>query len=145
MRPAIVPAALLVMLTVAGCGGKKKPSVFETAGKCPSPISTASAGTAEISAQALGGRYAKLIVIHAKEKSNGTPLRHGQVTIQAEMTCPHAMGPFYMKSLKETSAGTYKGRYSLFMPGHWDVHITVRTKGGDATTSGLPVDVKSPG
>jgi YtkA-like len=145
MRPVIVAALLLALLTAAGCGGKKKQSVFERVGKCPSPISTASAGNAEISAQALGGRYAKLIVVHAKEKSNGTPLRNGQVTIQAEMTCPHAMGPFYMKSLKETSAGTYRGRYSLFMPGHWDVHITVRTKGGDATTSGLPVVVKAPG
>jgi hypothetical protein len=31
------------------------------------------------------------------------------------------------------------------MPGHWDLHITVRSKSGDATTSGLPVDVKAPG
>lgn len=145
MRPAIVVAALLVMLTAAGCRDSKKPSVFETAGKCPPPISTASAGNAQISARALGGSYAKLIVIHAKEKSSGTPLRHGKVTVQAEMTCPHFMGPLYMKSLQETAAGTYKGGYSLVMPGHWDFHITVRTKRGDATTSGLPVDVKAPG
>jgi hypothetical protein len=145
MRAAIVATVLLMSLTAAGCSGKKKQSVFDTAGKCPPPISTASAGNAEISARALGGRYAKLIVIHAKKKSNGTPLRHGKVTIQAEMTCPHFMGPLYTKNLQETSAGTYKGGYSLVMPGHWDFHITVRSKGGDATTSGLTVDVKAPG
>lgn len=136
---------LLLALTAAGCRDSKKSSVFETAGKCPAPISTASAGNAQVSAKALGERYAKVIVVRAKEKSNSTPLRGGSVTIQAEMTCPHFMGPFYMKKLQETSAGTYKGAYSLFMPGHWDVHITVRSKNGDATTSGLPVDVKPPG
>ena len=61
------------------------------------------------------------------------------------MTCPHFMGPLYQKKLQETSTGTYKGPYTLVMPGHWDVHITVRSKQGDATTSGLPVDVKSSG
>ena len=141
----IVATVLLAVLTAAGCSDKKKSSVFDTAGKCPPPISTASAGNAQISAQALGRRYAKLIVVQAKEKSNGAPLRGGKVTIQAEMTCPHFMGPLYMKNLQETAAGTYKGGYSLVMPGHWDFHITVRSKRGDATTSGLPVDVKAPG
>ena len=143
MRPVLCGA--LVLLLASGCGGKKDKESFGGAGDCPPPISTASAGNATISAQALGGRYAKLIVVHAKEKSNGTPLRKGKVTIQAEMTCPHFMGPLYVKHLQETSAGTYKGGYTLVMPGHWDVHITVRSKHGDATTSGLPVDVKSSG
>lgn len=132
----------LILLTVSGCGDKKDKNTLPG---CPPPISTASAGNAQISAQALGGRYAKLIVVHAKEKSNGTPLRNGKVTIQAEMTCPHFMGPLYLKKLRETSAGTYKGGYTLVMPGHWDVHITVRSQHGGATTSGLPVDVKSSG
>jgi hypothetical protein len=140
--PAAIAAMLLVTLAAAGCGGSKKSSVLDTS--CPAPISTASAGNAEVSARALGGRLTKVIVVHAKEKSNGVPLRGGTVTVQAEMTCPHFMGPFYMKKLQETSAGTYKGAYPLFMAGHWDIHITVR-KGGDATTSGLPVDVKAPG
>ena len=140
MRPVL--CAALILLAAAGCGDKKDKNTLTD---CPPPISTASAGNAQISAQALGGRYAKLIVVHAKEKSNGTPLRKGKVTIQAEMTCPHFMGPLYVKNLQETSAGTYKGGYTLVMPGHWDVHITVRSKHGDATTSGLPVDVKSSG
>jgi hypothetical protein len=132
----------LILLMVSGCGDKKDKNTLPG---CPPPISTVSAGNAQISAQARGGRYAKLIVVHAKEKSNGAPLRNGKVTIQAEMTCPHFMGPLYLKKLQETSAGTYKGPYTLVMPGHWDVHITVRSKQGDATTSGLPVDVKSSG
>ena len=140
MRPLL--CAALILLAAAGCGDKKDKNTLTD---CPPPISTASAGNAQISAQALGGRYAKLIVVHAKEKSTGTPLRKGKVTIQAEMTCPHFMGPLYVKHLQETSAGTYKGGYTLVMPGHWDVHITVRSKHGDATTSGLPVDVKSSG
>jgi hypothetical protein len=143
MRPVI--CAALILLVGSGCGGKKDKTSFGGAGDCPAPISRASAGTAQVSAQALGGHFAKLIVVHAKEKSNGTPLRGGTVTIQAEMTCPHFMGPFIEKKLQETSAGTYKGGYSVFMPGHWDFHITVRSKDGDATTSGLPIDVKAAG
>jgi hypothetical protein len=144
MRAAIVANILLVGLTAAGCSDKKKQSVFETAGKCPPPASTASAGNAQISAQALGGRYAKLIVIHAKEKANGHPVHGGNVTIHAEMTCPHLM-PLYTKKLQETSPGTYKTGYSLVMPGQWTFYITLRSKNGDATTSTFPVTVKAPG
>jgi YtkA-like len=145
MRQAIVPAAVvLVMLTAAGCRDSKKPTVFETAGKCPPPASTASAGNAQISAQALGGRYAKLIVIHAKEKSNGAPVHGGKVTIHAQMTCPHLM-PLYSKKLQETSPGTYKTGYSLVMPGQWTFYVVLRSKNGDATTSTFPVTVKAPG
>jgi hypothetical protein len=140
MRPVICGA--LILLAASGCGGNKDK---DTLPGCPPAISTASAGNAQVSARAVGGHYAKLIVVHAKEKSNGTPVRDGKVTIQAEMTCPHFMGPLYLQKLKETSAGTYKGGYTLVMPGHWDIHITVRSKSGDATTSGLPVDVKAPG
>lgn len=144
MRPVICGA--LILLVASGCGGKKDTTKsFGGAGDCPAPISTASAGNAQVSVKALGGRSAKLIVVRAKEKSDGIPLRDGTVTVQAEMTCPHHMGPFFMKKLQETSAGTYKGGYNLFMPGHWDLHITVRSKAGDATTSGLPVEVKAPG
>jgi hypothetical protein len=144
MRTVIIAAVLLAVLTTAGCRDEKKPSVFETAGKCPPPASTASAGNAQISAQALGGRYSKLIVIHAKEKSNGTPVRGGRITIHAEMTCPHLM-PLYTKKLQETSPGTYKTGYSLVMPGQWTFYVTLRSKNGDATTSTFPVTVKAPG
>jgi len=144
MRPAIAATVLLVGLTAAGCGGKKKTSVFETAGKCPPPASTASAGNAQISAQALGGRYAKLIVIHAKQKSSGAPIRGGKITIQASMACPDVMH-LYEKKLQETSPGTYQTGYTLVMPGQWTFSVVLRAKNGDATTGTFPVTVKASG
>jgi YtkA-like protein len=144
MRPALIPAVLVVMLAVAGCGGKKKGSVFSTVGKCPPVAAAASAGNAQIKAQALGGRYAKLIVIHAKEKSNGAPIHGGDVTIQATMACPDVMH-LYEKKLQETAPGTYKTGYTLVMPGQWTFSVVLRAKNGDATTGTFPVTVKTSG
>jgi hypothetical protein len=141
MRPAIFAAALLLVLGFPGCDSSKKKSTLPG---CPPAPSTASAGSARIAAQALGGRYAKLVVIHATEKSNGAPVRGGKVTIHANMTCPHFM-PLYTKKLQETSAGTYKAGYTLVMPGQWTLYITLRDENGDATTSALPVTVKTGG
>ena len=137
MLTALALAVLLLMLTAAGCGGSKK----KAAPGCPPPASTASAGAAQISARAEGKGYSKLVVIHAKEKADGTPVHGGKVSIRAEMACPHFM-PMYTKQLKETSTGTYKAGYSLVMPGRWTFYITLRDKNGDATTSALPVSVK---
>jgi hypothetical protein len=142
MRPAICAAVLLLVLGFPGCSHSKKKAAL--GGGCPPAASTASAGSAQISAKALGGRYAKLVVIRATEKSNGAPVRGGKVTIHANMTCPHFM-PLYTKKLQETSAGTYKAGYTLVMPGQWTLYITLRDKNGDATTSALPVIVKSTG
>jgi hypothetical protein len=144
MRAATIPALLLVTLAVAGCGGKKKDSVFTGAGKCPPVAGAASAGNAQLNAQALGGRYAKLIVIHAKEKANGTPIHGGDVTIQASMACPDVMH-LYEKKLQETSPGTYKTGYTLVMPGTWTFSVVLRAKNGDATTGTFPVTVKTTG
>jgi len=138
MRPVVIASVLLVGLSVAGCGGSKK----KTTG-CPPPPSTSSAGNAQISAKAVGASFNKVIVIHATEKSNGAPV-HGDLTVNAQMTCPHFM-PMYTKALPETSAGTYKGAYSLVMPGNWTFNIILRAKNGDATTSSLPVTVKPSG
>ena len=137
-------AVLLLALGAAGCGGSKKASVFQTAGKCPPVASAASAGNAQIDAKALGGRFAKLIVIQAKDKSSGAAVHGGNVTIHATMTCPDAMA-LYTKKLQETSPGTYKTGYSLVMPGQWTFYVILKTKNGDATTSTFPVTVKTPG
>src|SRR5262245_23901505 len=137
MRPAIV-SAVLVMLLVAGCGGKKK-SALDTG--CPPPASTASAGAAQLSARSVGKGYCKLVVLHATEKAGGTPVHGGKVSIRAEMACPHFM-PMYTKSMHETSTGTYKAGYSLVMPGKWTFYFVLREKNGNATTSALPVTVK---
>jgi len=141
MRPAIFSAVLVVLLAATGCGGKKEASVFQSAGKCPPVASAASAGNAELNAQALGGRYSKLIVIHAKEKSSGAPIHGGDVTIQANMACPDVMH-LYEKKLQETSPGTYKTGYTLVMPGQWTFSVVLRAKNGDATTGTFPVTVK---
>jgi hypothetical protein len=137
VRPALVSAVFLVLLVAAGCGGSKKKVVTG----CPPPASTASAGAAQISARAQGKGYAKLVVIRATKKADGSPVHDGKVSIRAEMACPHFM-PMYTKRLKETSTGTYKAGYSLVMPGQWTFYITLRDKDGDATTSALPVTVK---
>ncbi len=141
MRAAIVAGALLVLVT-AGCGGSKKKSVLDTG--CPAPPSTASAGAAQISAQATGGRYSKLVVVHAKEKANGAPIKGGKMTLHAEMSCPMFMRLF-TKNMKETSPGTYKAGYSVVMPGQWAFYFVLRDKKGDATTSAYPITVKAPG
>ena len=144
MRAAIVATVVLVGLTAGGCGGKKKKDTIFGTDQCPAPASTASAGNAQINAKATGGRYSKVVVVHAKEKSDGAPIHGGNVTIHATMTCPHAM-PLYTKKLQETSPGTYKTGYSLVMPGQWTFYVIVRAKNGDATTSTFPVTVKAPG
>ena len=135
------PGPLLVLVT-AGCGGSKKKSVLDTG--CPAPPSTASAGAAQISAQATGGRYSKLVVVHAKEKANGAPIKGGKMTLHAEMSCPMFMRLF-TKNMKETSPGTYKAGYSVVMPGQWAFYFVLRDKKGDATTSAYPITVKAPG
>ena len=142
MRPAILAALLL--LAASGCGGKSDKNSVGPDQECPKPPSTASAGNAQISAQATGGRYAKLVVLHVKEKSNGTPVKGAKITLHAEMSCPHFM-PLYNKNMQETAPGTYKAGYSLVMPGQWAFYFVLREKNGDATTAALPVTVKPPG
>ena len=140
----MIPAVLLVALAVAGCGSKKKASVFNTVGKCPPVAAASSAGNAQLNAQAGGGRYSKVIVIHAKEKSNGAPIHGGDITIQASMACPDVMH-LYEKKLQETAPGTYKTGYTLVMPGTWTFSVVLRAKNGDATTGTFPVTVKTSG
>lgn len=144
MRPAVLVTVLLVGVTAAGCGAKKKTSVSGTPGKCPPVAAASSAGNAQLNAQALGGRYSKSIVIHAKEKSSGAPIHGGDVTIQAAMACPDVMH-LYEKKLQETAPGTYKTGYTLVMPGTWTFSVVLRAKNGDATTGTFPVTVKAPG
>jgi hypothetical protein len=139
MRPAICAALLLV--AASGCGDKKDKYTLPD---CPPPASTASAGNAKISAQASGGRYAKLVIVHANEKSNGAPVEGAKITLHAEMSCPHFM-QLYNKNMQETSPGTYKAGYTLVMPGQWALYFVLRDRNGDATTSAYPVTVKAPG
>ena len=109
---------------------------------CPPPASTKSAGNAQISARALGKGQTRVIVVSAKDKESGVPLRGATVTVQGTMTCPHFM-PLLDRPLREQSNGTYRGDYYLIMPGQWAISIVVRSKEGEATTSGLPLNVKA--
>lgn len=140
MRPVIPAAALLIGLAAAGCGGGGSKKADSAPG-CPPPESTKSAGNADVSAQAIGKGYDRMIVIRVKDKKSGVPLHGASVTVQGTMTCPHLM-PLYTKDLHEASNGTYKGDYNLIMQGEWTIHIVVRSKEGGATTSALPVKVK---
>jgi hypothetical protein len=134
----------LVALVVAGFfvfagGGSSGPSVDSSG--CPPPVSTASAGNADVSAQALGKGFQRELVVHIKDKQSGVPLKGAKVSVQGTMVCPMVM-PLVQKPLHEVSGGTYKGDYSLIMEGDWTINIIVRSKQGDATTSALPVKVK---
>jgi hypothetical protein len=138
MRLVISISALVIALAAAGCGGSGNKSA--TGSGCPPPASTASAGNAAVSAQALGKSSDRLIVIRVKDKQSGVPLKGATVNIHGEMVCPMVMR-LIPKDLHEVSGGTYKGDYNLFMQGQWTVYITVRSKKGDATTSALPVKI----
>ncbi len=111
-------------------------------GGCPPAASTKSAGNAQISARALGKGFNRVIVVQVKDKRSGVPLRGATVKVQGSMTCPHFM-PLLDRPLREASNGTYRGEYSLIMPGQWAISIVVRSKEGEATTSGLPLTVKA--
>lgn len=126
--------------------------LFDHGGKSPSAstgpgqTSTTSYGNAQISAQAppkptaQGGPYQRIVVIRPKSKQTGLPLDGAKVLVHGEMTSPHNM-TLYTKRLTEVGRGTYKGPYTLIMPGTWRFVIVVTSKKGDTSTSELPVDV----
>ena len=134
-------AVFVVGLVLFGSGGGGEITTVNASGGCPPPASTQSAGNAKISAKTIGQGYNRVVVIHAQDKKTGAPVHDGAVSIQGTMSCPHVMRLF-QKDLHESSKGTYKGDYNLFMEGQWTVNIIVRSKQGDATTSALPVTVK---
>jgi hypothetical protein len=125
--------------------------LFESGGKSssgPSEIfktSTTSYGNAQISAKAPPkpvplGPYQRNVTIRAKNKRSGVPLNGAKVIIHGEMTSPMRM-TLYNKKLTEVGRGTYKGPYTLVMPGTWRFVIIVTSKKGDTSTSELPVQV----
>lgn len=134
---ALVGAVLVVsgFLLLESGGGKsaKKPTSTPAAPNI-------SYGNANIKAKALGGSYQRTVVVHVKNKRNGSPLHDAKVTIHGEMTTPHVM-TLYDKTLREVARGEYKGPYTLIMPGDWRVVIVVTSKQGDTSTSALPVQV----
>ena len=144
---AILGAAIAaVVLVVSGFllfehGGKSS-----SASTGPSGTSTTSYGNAQISvkapprAQAQGGPYQRNVTVKTKNKRSGAPLNGAKVIIHGEMTSPHSM-TLYNKQLTEAGRGTYKGPYTLIMPGDWRFVIVVTSKKGDTSTSALPVRV----
>lgn len=135
-----IVAVVVAGVVVFGGGGGTQTTTVNASG-CPPAASTQSAGNAKISARTIGKGYNRVFVIHAQDKQTGMPVHDGAVSIQGTMNCPHVMRLF-QKDLRESSKGTYKGDYNLFMEGQWTVNIIVRSKQGDATTSALPVTVK---
>lgn len=135
MLVALVVALGVVFFMSDGSGAS-------TDGSCPPAASTQSAGNAQISARALGKGLNRVIVVRVEDKKSGVPLHEATVRVQGTMTCPHLM-PQLDRPLREVSNGTYKGDYDLIMPGQWAISIVVRSKEGEATTSALPLNVKS--
>jgi hypothetical protein len=140
----VVVAALVVagFFVFAGGGGSKATSTDSFG--CPPPASTASAGNADVSAQALGKGLERQLVVRLKDKQSGAPLRGATVSVEGTMVCPMVMS-VVQKNLHEVSGGTYKGDYNLIMEGDWTINIIARSEQGDATTSALPVRVTGGG
>src|SRR2546429_2525179 len=96
--------------------------------------STTSYGNAQISAQAPPkpvplGPYQRNVTIRATNKRSGVPLNGAKVIIHGETTSPMTM-TLYNKQLTEVGRGTYKGPYTLVMPGTWRFVIIVTSKKG---------------
>jgi hypothetical protein len=140
----VVVAGLLVVLGFAFFGGGGSGGSDATIEPCRPPKATSAAGNANVDARALGKGYAREIVIRVTDKKSGAPMHGAKVSVQGTMDCPHYM-PLYEKNLREASSGTYKGDYQLIMPGHWTMHIVVRSKQSGSTTAALPVTVVNPG
>jgi YtkA-like len=136
----VVLAVGIFLFFFNGDGSSRNANGQEECG--PAKVSTQSAGSAEISPKAIGKSYARRMVIRVQDKESGAPLRDADVKVRGEMTCPHLM-PLLERKLPEASSGTYRGDYNLIMPGHWTLYITVRSKEGDATTTALPIEVRS--
>ena len=139
---AAVAAAVLVVsgFLLFEHGGKSS-----SASTAPDQTSTTSYGNAQISAKAPPkpgalGPYQRNVTIRAKNKRSGVPLNGAKVIIHGEMTSPMRM-TLYNKKLTEVGRGTYKGPYTLVMPGTWRFVIIVTSKKGDTSTSELPVQV----
>jgi hypothetical protein len=81
-------------------------------------------------------------VIHATDKASGTPLQGANVSVYGQMLCPMTMS-LVQRTLHEAGDGTYKGKYPFIMPGEWNVNVIFRSKDGSATTSNIPVTIKS--
>ncbi len=137
---ALVALAAVGIFLLIGDGNSK--STGTSSSECRPVGSTQSAGNAEISARSLGKGFTRRVVVRVEDKESGTPLQEADVKVRAEMICPHLM-PLGERSLREASNGTYRGDYSVIMPGHWTFYITVRSKEGSATTSALPIEVRA--
>jgi hypothetical protein len=134
----LVGLALLVSGCFGGSGGTGSPS------GTPPPASTASYGNAEISAKATGKSYNRVVIIRAKTKKGGVPICGAVVSVYGLMTSPHTMA-LIPRTLHQISCGTYKGPYTLIMPGQWTLNIEVRSKKLGSSTSALPITVAPSG
>ncbi|HEV8602113.1 MAG TPA: FixH family protein [Gaiellaceae bacterium] len=128
-----------VALAAAGCSGGGGGSGTPSSGT-PPPASTASYGSAEISAHATGTAYDRTVVVRAKDKKSGVPVQGARVSVWGQMISPHLMS-LIPRDLHEVGRGTYKGRYSLIMKGQWTLNIEVRSKKEGTSTSALPVKI----
>ena len=123
-------------MSFAGGGGSSGTTANSSG--CPPPVSTASAGNADVSAQALGKGLDRTLVIRLKDKQSGVPLKGATVSAQGQMTFPHTM-LLIDRPLHEISSGTYRGQYAFIMKGDWTVIVDVTDKKGKETKRNFPV------
>lgn len=133
---------VLVALIVSGfllldSGGKSSSGATTS-----TPTGPTSEGNALLRGRAArrDNQYHRTIIIQATNRQSGIPLQGAKVLVHGEMTAPMHMIE-YTKRLREVSRGTYKGPYTLVMPGDWQIVVIATSKTGDASTGSFPVHV----
>ena len=140
---------LLAVLALTGCFGGGDSSNKNTAGGPPpgAPTKFTTFGNQQIAVRTLSrGAYNKTFVLQAKDKKSGAPVCGARVTVYGQMINPHLMN-LIERSLHQLKCGRYEGDYTFIMPGTWTANFVLRTKGGDASTAQLPLQIgpkKSP-
>ena len=137
-------AILLVALLVSGFLLFEPGSGGSTSTTSATPSGANSYGHARLVGSAPkitpGNPYQRKLVIRATNRTSGVPLHGAKVLVHGEMTVPHVMS-LYTERLRETGRGTYKGPYTLIMPGTWKIVVVATSKTGDTSTGSFPVHV----
>lgn len=94
-----------------------------------------------IAATVSGHGLVRPLTVRLTDLDSGKPISGATVTASAGMTRPHVMTT-QPSRLRQTGAGMYKARLSLFMAGDWTIRIGVTGKDVESASSELPLKVR---